>query len=248
MARLAGDAFGHRHAFLRALVRQHGAAHHIPDGVDIRQIGAAVLVDVDIALFVELQARADRGQPVGIGPATDRDHQPIDLQLLHLAIGVLISDLDLPTGGLDARNPATQPDVQPLAREDLQGLPREISVGHGQEFLLRLEQHDFRTQPPPDAAQFQTDHAGADDAEPLGHLAESQGATGIDHQIAIQRRGAQRHGTRAGSEDDVLRADHFLPIGVPRGKADPAGFEQLALARERRDAIGLEESGDALRQ
>ena len=57
VAVLAGDALGDRHALLLGLVREHRAAHHVADRPDVRQVGPAVVVDLDEAALVELQAR-----------------------------------------------------------------------------------------------------------------------------------------------------------------------------------------------
>jgi hypothetical protein len=49
MRLLAGDELGHHHALVLGLVREHGSAHHVANGVDIRQVRAAVIVDLDEA-------------------------------------------------------------------------------------------------------------------------------------------------------------------------------------------------------
>jgi hypothetical protein len=45
----AGDQFGHRDAFLEALVRQHRPAHAVADRPDAVDAGVAVFVDLDHA-------------------------------------------------------------------------------------------------------------------------------------------------------------------------------------------------------
>ena len=43
-----------------------------------------------------------------------------------------------------------------------QGLERELLIGDREKILERFEHHDRRTQAAPDAAELQTDDAGAD--------------------------------------------------------------------------------------
>src|SRR3989441_11760169 len=71
VAALPGDDLGHHHALVLALVREHRPAHHVADGVDARQAGAAVLVDLDEALGVQLEADILGAQAIGVRHAAD---------------------------------------------------------------------------------------------------------------------------------------------------------------------------------
>ena len=64
---LSGDALGHGHAFVAGFVRQHRAAHHVADGPNIGQIGAALAVHFDKAALVFFQADGFGVQAVGVG-------------------------------------------------------------------------------------------------------------------------------------------------------------------------------------
>ena len=65
-------------------------------------------------------------------------------------------------------------DVEPLLLEVTLRLLGDRLIRDGQEVRQRLEHHDLAPEPAPDAAQFETDHAGSDDAEPLRHGGELQ--------------------------------------------------------------------------
>ena len=80
MAVLAGDDLGDHHALVLALVREHRPAHYVADGVDARQRGAAVLVDLDEALGVELEADVFCAQVLRVGDPADRDNQPLAIK------------------------------------------------------------------------------------------------------------------------------------------------------------------------
>ena len=73
-----------------------------------------------------------------------------------------------------------EPDVQTLRFEYLLRVPRDARVDHRQEVVQRFENHDLRAEAAPDAAEFEPDDAGADDAELLRHGIELERAGRVD--------------------------------------------------------------------
>ena len=96
VAMLAGDALGDRDAFLLGLVREHRAAHDVADRPDVRQVGAAVVVDRDEAALVER-----RGRPLSASSPAVCGTRPIEtislskVARLRLARGVGVVDGDV---------------------------------------------------------------------------------------------------------------------------------------------------------
>ena len=88
----AGDQVGDHDALFLALVRQHRSAHAVPDRPDALGAGATVVIHLDEAALVELDARARGQQVLGVRAAADGDHHAIDRETL-LALGVAVSDL-----------------------------------------------------------------------------------------------------------------------------------------------------------
>src|SRR5262249_14016515 len=113
---LARDDLGHRDAFLRALVRQHRAAHAISDRPHALDAGPAVLVDIHAPALVELYAGAVREQALRRGAAPDRDQQLVDRDAL-LALGIGVADLDFALHDLGARDIRAEADVETLLLE-----------------------------------------------------------------------------------------------------------------------------------
>lgn len=71
----AGDDFGAGHAFIFGFVGEHGADHHVADGIDAREVSAEVVVGDDALTLVEFEsgflgAEADR---VGLTSHGDED-------------------------------------------------------------------------------------------------------------------------------------------------------------------------------
>src|ERR1700679_3267852 len=60
LAEEARDQIGHHHALFLALVREHGAAHHVADRPDIGHAGAAMFIDLDEAPLIEFDPRTLR--------------------------------------------------------------------------------------------------------------------------------------------------------------------------------------------
>src|SRR5256885_14292443 len=92
-AEAAGDQVRHHHALLLALVGQHRPPYAVPDRPHALHARAAGLIDADEAAFIQLHPGIGPEQIPGIGAATDRDHQPLDTQVLR-ALRILGRDID----------------------------------------------------------------------------------------------------------------------------------------------------------
>src|SRR6185437_11276068 len=131
LAEAAGNEVGDHHALLLALVRQHGAAHAIAHGPDAFGARAALVVDLDEAALVQLDASARRQKISRVRPAADRDEQPVDRECL-LALGVRVGDLDRASREARSRSPTRTPRASRHSRStgcssrSAAGLTREI--------------------------------------------------------------------------------------------------------------------------
>ena len=135
------------------------------------QVGKAVLIDVDEAPIVEQQLGFRREQTVGARAAPDRDDQLIAGNLLRTVL-VLVVDVDTLVGDRRAQYPRTEANVETLGVELLERVARDLRVGHAEKAFLRFEQNHFRPESLPDAAEFESDYAGANDAESRRYLFE----------------------------------------------------------------------------
>src|SRR5690606_34593865 len=98
-------------------------------------------------------------------------------------------------------------------------------------------------EPPPYAAELETDHPRADHAEPFRHLGELERAGRIDDALAVELRDGQLDRRRPGREHDVRRFES-APAVRPFDLDAIARFEPRAAAN-RRDAGPFEERLDA---
>jgi hypothetical protein len=77
VAGLARHQLGDHDRLFHRLVRQHRAAHHVAHRPHARQVGLAVVVDLDLAALVELEADGFGVEAVGVGHAADGDDQAV---------------------------------------------------------------------------------------------------------------------------------------------------------------------------
>src|SRR5581483_50970 len=243
LALLAVQLLGQHHALLDRLVRQHGAADHVADGVDAGGAGAVVGVGLDEAALVQLHAGGFAAQVLGEGAAADGDDQLVEAHRLLLAV-LLVFDGDVLLAGLGAQHLGAELELQALLGQLPQALLGDGLVHHRQEARQGLEDGGLGAEARPDAAQLHADDAGADDAEGARHRVEFQSAPGIDDAVLVDRRDLQVHRLRAGGDDDVLGGEGVF-LAVVRLVTDLAAAEQLAEAEQAGDLVALEQHLDA---
>ena len=66
-AGLPGDVLGHGDALVLGLVGQHRAGDHVADRPDAVDLGAEVVVGLDLAALVEFEADRVEAEAVGVG-------------------------------------------------------------------------------------------------------------------------------------------------------------------------------------
>ena len=243
MAGLAGDQLGDHDALFHALVRQHRAAHDVAHRPDVGQVAAAVVVDVDAAALVELEADGLAAKPFGVRHAADGDDELVAFEHMALIAGVVFDGDALLAGGylVDLHAEA---DVEALLfREHLPGFPGDGGIGGGEEFRQGFEDRDLGAEALPDAAQLEADDAGADDAEALRHGVEGERAGVVANQLVVDGNAVEVARARAGGDDDVLRHHHFA--GDVHFPAVLAAAGELAVAGQQRDLVLLEQALDA---
>ena len=125
------------------------------------------------------------------------------------------------------------------------GFLGQALVGHGEEGVERFEDHDFRTEAAPYAAQLQADDAGADHGELLRHALEIERAPVVDDVLAVELHARQfgRESSRDASTMCLPVSVSFLPSCAVNSTL-PAR-QQFAVTLQRGDAGALEQHRDA---
>ena len=239
----AGDQFGHRNAFLEALVGQHRAAHAVAHRPHAVHAGVAVLVDDDLAALVELDLAILGQQALG-GCLAAHGHQ----QLVHgqglFAGGVVVGHHDLVADHFGLGQLGPELDVQALLLEFAGGDLGHFGVGSCQEGRGGFQDGDFSAQALPHAAQFQADHTGTDHAQALRGFGEVQRADVVHDVLAVELGKRQLDRIRTGGDDHVgaLQLDGAAVVLLD---ADHIAGLQLAEAVVGGNLVGLEQLGDA---
>jgi hypothetical protein len=95
---LARDPLGHRRAVLLGLVGEHGAGDRVADRPDARRACAQLRVHLDPLLLVEGDPGLVEAEPVGVGPAPDRDQDLVRREFQDLALALGREDRAAPLG------------------------------------------------------------------------------------------------------------------------------------------------------
>src|SRR5690606_3825103 len=234
------------HALFRGLVGQHQTTHHVTDRINARHRGGAVVVDEDVTTLIQGNAAVGCQQVGGDRTAAHRHDQLVEHHFL-IALGIGVANSDFLTLDFGAGYPGTQLDVQTLLGVDLHRFLGQLLVRGDQELVQRLDDGHFSAQTRPYGAELQTDHAGTDHTQALGHGGELQRAGGIDNDLLVNRSRGNLHRTRARGEDDVLRSQHFA-AAVGLGNFDLLTGQQLAVAFIYGHTISLEQPGNTAGQ
>ncbi len=159
------------------------------------------------------------------------------------ALRVRIDHVDGIAGNRRARHLGAQLDVQTLLLEVPLRLLGDGLIHHRQKLIQGFEHGDLAAEAPPDAAEFQTDHACADDAETLRHRVELQRIPGIDDVLAVVRHGPQPNRDRSRCQDHVLGFERLLGA-VRTFDDDFVSGQQAAVSLNADHAVGLEQRID----
>ena len=232
-AGLAGDALGHHHALVHALVREHRAAHHVADRIYVGQAGAAMLIHFDKAALVDFQADRRGAEIMRIGHAPDRHHQLVAVQRL-LAFGGFVLHRHPALAAAHLADVHAELDLQPLLLDEhLPRLLRHRIIGCAKKTGQGFEDRDLCAQAPPHAAQFQADHARADNAELVRYGVESKRADVVADGLVVHFHAGQMARAGAGRDDHVVRLHNL-------GSAAIGDLDHVFLGTARKLAVALE--------
>ncbi|CAM5197284.1 hypothetical protein CDEN61S_00319 [Castellaniella denitrificans] len=240
---MAGDDLGGHVGLVDGLVRQHGLAHDVADGVDVRHVGAHLLVHGDEAPVGHRHAGVFRADLPAVGRAPDSlQHQVVALGFLGSGFA-LEGDPDAVFPGLRPHRPGVEHDVVEAPGVHLVPDLDQVAVGAGHQGGQHLHHVQAGAQRGVDRAHFQADDAAADDQHALGHRFQGQRAGGVDD-ARIVRQERQLHRLAAGGDDGRGELDRGL-AAVGLGHRQVVRIGEGAHALDDRDLAGLGHAGQA---
>ena len=124
-------------------------------------------------------------------------------------------------------------------------LAAHLAVHAGQHAVEEFHHRHLRAEPPPDRAELEPDHAGADHQQMLRHLVEHQRAGRRHDALLVDLDALEPRDVGAGGDDDGFRFQH-LRLAVGALDLDLARRGDAAGAVKRVDLVLLEQELDAL--
>ena len=168
------------------------------------QVGLAVVVHLDEATAIDLEADRFGVEAGGVGMPADRDDQAVELGLLGAVLGFVFDGDGVLAGG-DRADLDRQLDVGPCF-ENSEGFLGQILVGGSRKLSIASQDGDLGTQTAPHRTHLEADHAGADQAEASQHGVDVEGADVVADQLVVHRNARQVAGRRTRRHDDLRLA------------------------------------------
>ena len=198
--------------FVHRLVRQHGLAHDVANGEDVRHVGAHLDVHVDKATVRHGHAGFVGGKFFAVGRAAHGlEHQIVDLRCRSGAAGFGAFERDFNAFGQGACGHGLgfeQLQVKALGVHLLPDLD-QVAVRALHEAIHHFHHIEARAQRAVNRAHFQADDAATQNQHAFGHFFEFQSARAVNH-AGIVGHERQTHGLRTRSNDGLLEGDHFF--------------------------------------
>jgi hypothetical protein len=218
-------------------VRERGAALHVADRVDPRNIRLQPVVDGDVAGLVGRDARSAQIQAIGVRRAPDRDQE--------MASG----DLPLPFRRLDqdlhaavsrnAQRVRVLHDVDAVLGQDLLDLGRDVGVLARNQPVVARDDGDARAEAPEHLAELEPDVAAAENDQVRRQDLQFHDARRVEPVHVGEARDVRHRGATTGVDDDPVGGEQALATRV-EAHAHGARINEAALAEheiDRRHAL-----------
>ena len=214
---MAGDHLGGGAALVPRLVGEHRLADDVADRVDVRDVGAPLLVDGDHAALVDLDAAGLEVEQVAVGAAADGDED----EVVGLRLGSVVAlelDLEPVVVRLDPGDLRREHDRLVAALDPLRERLDEVAVAAGDQVGRQLDDADLAAERVVDGRHLEADDPAADDQHPLGDLRQLERAGRVDDPRVVGQAREHRR-PRAGRDDAVVELDRL--VRRPRARSGP---------------------------
>ncbi len=217
---------------------QAGRSGDVADGEDVRDRGPVLLVDLDAAALVALQARVVEREPVGRALAAGRVHQRVGDDLL---AGLQPAD-DAVVAPLDADHLLAEAEGHVALAQQEPQRDADVAVDERQQPVARVDERHPDAHRGEHRGVLDADHPAADDRHRLaGGVVEAEHAVGVDHPavVEVDALGARRVG--ADRDHDLLGGDvHLGAVLVAAGDVDRVRVLERRGADQQADAVAAE--------
>ncbi|MCY1350667.1 hypothetical protein D9M69_369030 [compost metagenome] len=209
-------------------------ADHIASGEDIADLGAVVLVDVDLATAVDLDADVLQAQLVGVAGTAVAPQQRVSLDLL---AGFEVQDHPV-LQALDALVLLVVTDQHVVVAQVVAEGVGDLVVEEAEQLVAVVDQVHQHTQAAEDRGVLGADHPGTVDDDAARRVGQAEDGVAVVDTRMVKVDIRRTIGARTGGDDDLLGhqlfhhaagADHFHGLLV--GEAGGAEEHVDAIAR-----------------
>ena len=197
---VTGDDFRREFAFVAGFVRQHRLADDVADRMNMRHVGAHVLVRRDEAAFGDIHSGSLRIDILAVGSAPYREqHAVIDLRLRRvfaLEGGLEAVFLRFQFGDLGLEVNAFVAFLDALVQR-----PDQVAIGARNQAVKQFHHGDFRADGIVDRGHLQADDAAADHQQTLRNVLEFERAGRIHQPRIVVRANRECERARSGGDD-----------------------------------------------
>ena len=172
---LARDDLCRDDTFLFGLVREQFAAADVTDRVHVWQIRALLVIDDDLAALTHRETKYRRIDAVHRRFAADGDEHVIAVERRRRAILLDVNRHAVRTH-VRANDLRARVNRKSLLAEDLVRFLHQLVVGAWHDRRCVLDDRDARTKTAPYRAEFEANHAAADDDQVRGHFGNRERA------------------------------------------------------------------------
>jgi hypothetical protein len=218
--RFTRNHLGRDHAFVLGFVREHGTRNAIADRVDVREVGAHLVVDEYFAALAELESERRGVDPCGDRTTADRDEHIVAVDALRLSVFLHVDEY-AGVGEAAASDARAGANVESLLAKDALRFFHDVVVHAGQNRRQQLDDGDLGAESFPDGSELEADDAAADDDEVGGDARDSERADVGENAVFVEFEEGELDWYGAGGNDDVfclVRGDCLLG-GAPRRAA-----------------------------
>jgi hypothetical protein len=224
---------------------ERGIPDHVADRVDVRVAGLEVLVHLEQAVGVRLDADRLEADVVGVAVAADAVEQHVGLEV---AAGAgVAADVRRPAGlRLDPGVAVGVEDDDAEAAQLLGQDADDLAVEVGEQEVARVDQRDVEAEGGEDRGVFDADHAGPEHDHRARHARQVQNRLGVEHGLAVERHLCRAARTRAGGDHDEVAGEQVWLATGRGGDRDRVLVEETGVPLDDLDGVTAERLVDQL--
>ena len=204
------DGFDGGASFMRSLVRKHGLADYVANGVDRGIVSLQLLVDLDESALADLHMCLFQTRDFGIGLAAHGDQNPIEHFLLRAAILRFERGANAGAFVFHCLHGCVEQDSVEEFFQSFVKWKDEIAVGTGKKAGEHLDYRHTRAERGVDGAEFEADVSATDDQQSARNVFEVQGAGGIHHARSVELESGNDRRAGTGRDDDAVEGQRFF--------------------------------------